>query len=1288
MDFAKAGDLKTTVAELKAINAELQKNKTLQKEFGTGFSNATKSVSTNLDEIVAKTKKYQDALKVTSDAKEIARLTKEISSLRNEYERLSKTTNDMLVKNQKLAQEEAKTRQQNAKAMREENKLRDDAVKKQQKEAKEKAKLNSLYAQESARLNDLRKRYKDLALAEQGSSKEARNLLREITALDKKLKDVDARTGQFQRNVGNYGSAFRGIGSQLLGLAGIGGFSAIIGGAIKANAEFGQSMADLKAITGATDEQLKFFQETAIGQASSFDGSTASATEYTEALKLIASAKPELLENERALKEITDQALLLADASGLELPDAATRLTDAMNQFGAGADQAGKFVDVLAAGAKFGSAEIPQITEALLEFGSVAKSSNVTIQESTAAIEALAERGIKGAEAGTKFRNILVSLSAAKGLPKEAQESFKRVGIDVNILSDNSLTLEERLTELSKAQDDEVAMLKIFGKENITAAKTVLAQTNRIADLTQKVDENGIAQEQAAIRTDTLAGEWKKLGNAWEAEMLKMGNSAGGLTNLIRTIRENLSTIISTIMKLAKAFVVFKTAQLGMKLFAGATDIATTSWKNLNTAMKANVVALVAVAVYELADALGAFESKADALNRKISDGISTVQKWGELNKSIANDELQKAIELQDEKIRIAESEGKTQEEITKIRLDGFKKQAEIAERYRQSEAENIGKYGEQVITLENSIAREKEEILDKEAYKNLSREEKTAQARLKRRISDWETELEIAKGSLSESERNYEFYNEIVRKSNVENQISTNESNKEIAESVKTLTDKQISEANRKAEELKRIELDLKRWLEDLQDQNIEDERKREIAIENRRYEREKELLEERYSKIGKLTAEQEQQKESIKTELLKENERKRAEINKKFDDERLKKERERLETLNEIRSVNLEEETFLYESFLEEQNQARQELREEYEKAKTEEERQAIKDNFDFNTEAIIESIDSEYELRKRAIEEQRDFELTNAELKEEDKQLIKEKSDLELLKLEKQYNKDLEKLSKERVDNDKDESKKREDLYKQTIDDLKELTQITLSEIEKRVEANINGIEEDISAQEDNIERQRELAEQGLENTLAFEKQVQAENEARLLEEQRRLEKIKKVEAYYNLLASYAETDPNSAPAKALAQIAIAEAIAGRFEHGGIVSEEVAKQNGGILKGASHKRGGILIEAEGDEGIFSKKEMRNLGKDNFHTLKKALGKPVEANFMKNQSESMITMLPQHQVKLDFSELKNELRQVKSAIENKPVPSFTIDRDGNMITKSETKNLIHKSIQKRKRI
>jgi len=68
-------------------------------------------------------------------------------------------------------------------------------------------KSEGAYRRLSKELNDQRKRYKDLAAAQQDNTQEAKDLLVSINALDKRLKGIDATVGQFQRNVGGYTEA-------------------------------------------------------------------------------------------------------------------------------------------------------------------------------------------------------------------------------------------------------------------------------------------------------------------------------------------------------------------------------------------------------------------------------------------------------------------------------------------------------------------------------------------------------------------------------------------------------------------------------------------------------------------------------------------------------------------------------------------------------------------------------------------------------------------------------------------------------------------------------------------------------------------------------------------------------------------------------------------------------------------------------------------------------------------------------------------------------------------------
>lgn len=294
-------------------------------------------------------------------------------------------------------------------------------------------------------------------------------------------------------------------------------------GAIKTlRQEFEVSLKNLSAITGATGADLEFLKNAAIDMSTR---GVRSAQEYVEAMKLIGSAKPELLSHKELLVEVTEASRILSEASGIDLPEAAKNLSDALNQYGAGARESLTYVDALAAASKYGAAEVPQVTEALLQFGTQAKSSNINIYESVAAIELLAEKGVKGAEAGTKLRNVFLALNAVDGLDKKAIDSLEKAGVNTELLKDKSLSLQTRLEELSKISGNAASLVAVFGKENFNAGQIVLQNIPRYAELAEQVRETGVASEQAKTNTDTWAASWENLKNVVNSQFLEGDNS-------------------------------------------------------------------------------------------------------------------------------------------------------------------------------------------------------------------------------------------------------------------------------------------------------------------------------------------------------------------------------------------------------------------------------------------------------------------------------------------------------------------------------------------------------------------------------------------------------------------------------------------------------------------------------------------------------------------------------------------------------------------------------------------
>jgi len=325
------------------------------------------------------------------------------------------------------------------------------------------------------------------------------------------------------------------------------GAMAALRGASKTINDFEQGIADLKAITGATGDDLEYLKKQAIDLGAKTKGG---AIAVVEAYKLIASAKPELLEDVKALNAVTEATLILAQASGMELPKAATALTDAMNQYGVDASNAIPFVDALAAGAKYGAAEIENETESLLKFGAVARTSNIDIKESVGLIQLMAENGEKGAEAGTKLRNILLKISAPDALPKEAQEIFKELGIDMEFLKDKSIPVQQKLEALKPLLQDNANIVKVFGIENATAALNVLGHTDRLAELTSKMGEVGVASEQAAIKMDTVQGKSDLLASKYDSLILSVSTGGGAVSNFFKFWIDGASSALTGLTRL------------------------------------------------------------------------------------------------------------------------------------------------------------------------------------------------------------------------------------------------------------------------------------------------------------------------------------------------------------------------------------------------------------------------------------------------------------------------------------------------------------------------------------------------------------------------------------------------------------------------------------------------------------------------------------------------------------------------------------------------------------------
>ncbi|RLC97583.1 MAG: phage tail tape measure protein, partial [Chloroflexi bacterium] len=292
-------------------------------------------------------------------------------------------------------------------------------------------------------------------------------------------------------------------------------------GAIDTFRDFERSISNLSAITGATGDDLDYLSDSAkrLGAVT-----TLSASQVSEAFKLVASAKPDLLENVSALTAVTEATITLAEAAGIELPEAADALGNALNQFGLGAEEASRFINVLAAGSKFGAANIVDLSASLRDVGVVAASAGLSIEETVGALEVLGAAGLKAGRAGTGLRNVILKLQ------KEGIESLNPAVVGLTTALQN-LAGEGRST---------TDLIKVFGLETITVAQALLNGADAAGELTEKVTGTNTATEQAEINTDNLDGAIKRLASAYENLELKILESNTALKAFVDYIATGL----------------------------------------------------------------------------------------------------------------------------------------------------------------------------------------------------------------------------------------------------------------------------------------------------------------------------------------------------------------------------------------------------------------------------------------------------------------------------------------------------------------------------------------------------------------------------------------------------------------------------------------------------------------------------------------------------------------------------------------------------------------------------
>ncbi|MEH7249168.1 phage tail tape measure protein [Neobacillus niacini] len=228
-------------------------------------------------------------------------------------------------------------------------------------------------------------------------------------------------------------------------------------------------------------------------------------------------------------------ALSLAVAGELELADAAEVASTALNAFKKDNLSVMDAADLLAGAANASATSVSEMKFSLAMVSAVASGVGLSFKDTTTALAAFANNGLKGSDAGTSLKTMLLNLSpstdgaatamAELGLMTEQGTSaFYDANGSIKSMADIAELLKTKLAHLTDEQR-QMALKTMFGTDAIRAANILYKEgatgITNMADAMTKIKSADVA----ATKLDNVKGKIQLLKGTLETTAISLGNS-------------------------------------------------------------------------------------------------------------------------------------------------------------------------------------------------------------------------------------------------------------------------------------------------------------------------------------------------------------------------------------------------------------------------------------------------------------------------------------------------------------------------------------------------------------------------------------------------------------------------------------------------------------------------------------------------------------------------------------------------------------------------------------------
>jgi len=423
------------------------------------------------------------------------------------------------------------------------------------------------------------------------SLKEAR---KDMTAIEKDAKQVAFWTKKTAENLKSGTNAQKRTMSKPVGagsVVGAVGMATMIALPFRASIQFEASMGRVKALSGATNEEFKQLNQTAL-----FLGKTTewSSSQIADGMQFLSMAGFNAKQTISAMPGL----LSLATAGATDLATTSDIASNIMGGFNIDPAQtingmsAMSYVsDVLAKTITSANVDMRMLGDTMKYVAPVAKTAGMNLQETSAMAGLLGNIGIQGSMAGTTLKSMILRLASPTG---GARKALEQLGVSALDAQGNIRSMPFILKEVAKATADMGSgdrlgfIKKVFGTEPAAGINKLIEQSgsgalNKYLDVVNNY--KGSASKIAGIQLQTTAGQFKLLGSAMEGLSI---SATTGLLPTIRWVTNGLTSVAGGIeafttkypnaskwvFGLASAFIVGSVALAGFGLVASGVATA------------------------------------------------------------------------------------------------------------------------------------------------------------------------------------------------------------------------------------------------------------------------------------------------------------------------------------------------------------------------------------------------------------------------------------------------------------------------------------------------------------------------------------------------------------------------------------------------------------------------------------------------------------------------------------------------------------------------------------------